>query len=901
MSHVEGKTAVSRTIVFVGPSLPRARARELASSAEIRRPIRRGDLDDIDAPALVAIIDGIFDSAHAVSPREIRTAIARGVKVVGAASMGALRAAEVPQMLGVGRVYEMYRDGTIDRDDEVAVLLHPDSSRCLTEPLVNVRFAVENLTRGGGLDPEEGRHIVATAARLHFSERVYRNILHEAGYAPSPEVDVLIAALRTSDLKREDAQTLLEELPRLADSDHWKNVASTTEPRHEYEDGFAEACARDVGAADASVLVWEYGDVLTFDELVRFVALGGRLEKPLRDALAKPASPRGHDADGGCDLLVPTVQELFEDVMSEWGWGASEEVHVTLNDLGIGASELEATLRNERRRKTDCIRALRARDEDIMRALRVELLRFDLTLKREAMRLGSLKTLAARASTELTTPEELDDAWRALLCEQPELTREGLLEASGLRRNEADDLVELVAKARRVGIACAATMERATAGRGVATSSGVTELAEVVRTTGATGRSMKDAEALAIARRIAETIGVTRIAQVGELVPFGLHVTSVYRPSNWSSTIGSGKSDTPEGAVIGGVMEELEKYCQERFRPDVVRTASYAALLGEGHKSVVDPRTLSLPYDSAYTDDRVFDWSSVRELAGGGTTLVPAAAITSTRTAHDIFFSARAGRKVFSSNGLASGMSLAEALLHALCECIERHANKLSEQDISNPGGARAHRWPDFAFVDLASCPEATRHLVAKIRDAGYETRVLDIVTDVGVPTFAARVFRTTQLHGLDEQFCVGSCSHPNPEIAIQRAILEAVQTRIGRSSGAREDMGLKPRSLGRHERPRPSSRGDAYWIRPYVPKIPFGAFRGCVGESVKADIDFVVRALTTAGFDRVLWTDLSSPDVPIAKALRVLIPGMEDTNPFHTGLRARARIVRDLMHRHEW
>ncbi|RYG16623.1 hypothetical protein EON82_24775, partial [bacterium] len=413
-----------------------------------------------------------------------------------------------------------------------------------------------------------------------------------------------------------------------------------------------------------------------------------------------------------------------------------------------------------------------------------------------------------------------------------------------LEREEADAIVELVARARRTGMPLAAAMEAASVSVADTVCAGVANLTDVVRRGGSAGRSMADTDAAALAHRIAKTIGVTRIAQVGELVPFGLHVTSVYRPSNWSSTIGSGKSETPEGAVIGGVMEELEKYSQERFRPEVVRTASYVSLRQDISVRAVDPRSLSLPYDSAYTDDRVFGWTPVRDLISGKEVLVPEAALASSRIANDIFFSARAGRKVFSSNGLAAGMTVSEALLHALCECIERHANKLSEQDISNPGGASERRWPDYKFIDLSSCPDSTKQLTAKIRDAGYETRVLDIVTDIGVPTFAVRVFRADRLHGLDEQFCVGSCTHPNPEVAINRAVLEAVQTRIGRSSGAREDMGLKPRSLGRHERPRPVSRGDAYWIRPHVPKIAYGQVQGQVGASVKADIDFVVKKL---------------------------------------------------------
>ena len=87
---------------------------------------------------MVGIIDGVFAQTLAISPGEIREAAVNGIDVYGASSMGALRAAEVSSVVGIERVFEMYRTGLIDRDDEVAVLMNPDTQEALTEPLVNI-------------------------------------------------------------------------------------------------------------------------------------------------------------------------------------------------------------------------------------------------------------------------------------------------------------------------------------------------------------------------------------------------------------------------------------------------------------------------------------------------------------------------------------------------------------------------------------------------------------------------------------------------------------------------------------------------------------------------------------------------------------------------------------------
>src|SRR5579862_3086949 len=165
-----------RRIAFVGPSIDLGEARSL-TDAELRPPCRRGDLDDVGAGDVVGIIDGVFDQHLAISPGEIMAAIARGARICGAASMGALRASEVPAMDGLGGVYDMYRHGLIESDDEVAVLVDPERLTPLTVPLVNVRFALSRLENAGTISSSLATAALAAAKHLHYTERTYPLIL----------------------------------------------------------------------------------------------------------------------------------------------------------------------------------------------------------------------------------------------------------------------------------------------------------------------------------------------------------------------------------------------------------------------------------------------------------------------------------------------------------------------------------------------------------------------------------------------------------------------------------------------------------------------------------------------------------------------------------------------------
>jgi ribosomal protein S12 methylthiotransferase accessory factor len=523
----------------------------------------------------------------------------------------------------------------------------------------------------------------------------------------------------------------------------------------------------------------------------------------------------------------------------------------------------------------------------------------DLTLKRAAMRFGALEALAALSTdTEPPSPAERDDAMRAVLCGRPEMTWAGILSEGGLSEEDATPMLDLIARARRRGVGVVARMCAAAALPGME-GAGVAELPLIPKGDGPSRRSVPDDVAARTAKELAQKLGVTRIAQVGELKAFGLHVATAFRPSEWSASFGSGKSETREGALVGAVMEETEKLCQERFEPKIVAHASFPALRAEGTRAV-DPRTLALPFDSAYGSEMEIPWATMRDLVSGEVTLVPQASLSFWREKNDIYFSSRGARKIFNTNGLASGLTLTEAIVHALCELVERHANKLSEQRISNPGGPEG-TIPPYAFIDLASCPASTRAILERIHGAGYVARALDVTSDVAVPSVVVRMMRPARVHASEEGHCHGSCTHPDPEVALNRALLEAVQTSVASVAGAREDFGFKPRSLGRHERPRPQSRGDAFWLRPHVTKKPFASIAGHRSASAREDVEFLVRRLTAAGYTQVLWADLSREELAPARVVRTLIPGLEDTNPFFTGIRARAQIVEDLMQEHAW
>jgi TfuA protein len=181
MSEPNGRCRdLSRVVVFTGPSLHPDRAKALLN-ATILPPIKRGDLDCLSElkPTVIGIIDGEFYQSLAVSPKEILPLLESGVTVYGASSMGALRAVELRYygMIGVGRVYRLFRSGVLDADDEVALAYSPSTYEALSEPLVNTRYVLRAAVQRGMLTRAQTAEIIARLKGLYFPDRTRRMFL----------------------------------------------------------------------------------------------------------------------------------------------------------------------------------------------------------------------------------------------------------------------------------------------------------------------------------------------------------------------------------------------------------------------------------------------------------------------------------------------------------------------------------------------------------------------------------------------------------------------------------------------------------------------------------------------------------------------------------------------------
>lgn len=204
--------------IFTGPTLP---AKEGAQwlDAVFLPPATQGDVyrAALAKPVAIGIIDGYFERVPAVSHKEILWAMAQGVHVFGAASMGALRAAELSPfgMEGVGAIHEAYTRGELEADDEVAVAhaLAEGDYRPLSEALVNVRATLRAAERAGVIPAATRERLEEIAQGLFYPDRCYPLLLRRAAMVglPSEHLDALQAFLREGrvDQKRLDALALL--------------------------------------------------------------------------------------------------------------------------------------------------------------------------------------------------------------------------------------------------------------------------------------------------------------------------------------------------------------------------------------------------------------------------------------------------------------------------------------------------------------------------------------------------------------------------------------------------------------------------------------------------------------------------------------------------------------------
>jgi hypothetical protein len=203
-----------KIIVFTGPSLLPNEANKILE-ADYRPPVSRGDVTKAlkDKPDMIIIIDGLFHQKPAVSHKEILEAINNNVIVVGGASMGALRAAELDDlgMIGVGQVYKDYRMGNIESDDDVAVVINPETLEQLSEALVSMNYNFKAAMDEGIINEAEYKILVKTAKSIYYPKRTYDKVFKESKLEIE-DVKRIRKFLNENmvDIKREDAVSVLK-------------------------------------------------------------------------------------------------------------------------------------------------------------------------------------------------------------------------------------------------------------------------------------------------------------------------------------------------------------------------------------------------------------------------------------------------------------------------------------------------------------------------------------------------------------------------------------------------------------------------------------------------------------------------------------------------------------------
>jgi hypothetical protein len=202
-------------VVFLGPTLPHAEARR-ALDADYRAPAAHGDVlrAALARPQAIALVDGVFERVPSVWHKEILFALSEGVPVYGAASMGALRAAELGSfgMRGVGAVYRAYADGVLEDDDEVAVA-HADGEhgwRPTSDALVDVRATLDAALRAGVVPGAAAARVVERLRATFYPDRLLLRALDPADGAERRLLDWLPG--NRVERKRQDALELLRRL-----------------------------------------------------------------------------------------------------------------------------------------------------------------------------------------------------------------------------------------------------------------------------------------------------------------------------------------------------------------------------------------------------------------------------------------------------------------------------------------------------------------------------------------------------------------------------------------------------------------------------------------------------------------------------------------------------------------
>jgi len=364
-------------------------------------------------------------------------------------------------------------------------------------------------------------------------------------------------------------------------------------------------------------------------------------------------------------------------------------------------------------------------------------------------------------------------------------------------------------------------------------------------------------------------MGITRVANVTGLDRIGIPVVTVCRPNARSLAVSQGKGVDLDAATVSGLMEAAELYHAEHV--ELPLKLGSQAELQSSHR-FVDIDRLPHVAGGRFHRDLVTLWVEGRDLVTDESRWVPYESVHTNFTRP-----APQGSGCFdcSSNGLGSGNTREEAICHALCEVIERDATALWNQ---LPNADRHQTAIDLTAVTDERC----LFVLERLTETGFRVFAWDTTNDVEV---AACFCLVEDVRNPESHFGIGAGADLAPDIALLKALIEAVQVRTTYISGSRDD--LTPAEYG--DRHRTSQRRTAERLR--AGGTASQIFRGSVKQTDGIEkLRSLLGKLAEAGIEEAVVVDLSKPELALP-VVRVIVPGLEgpdDHDGYLPGERAR-------------
>jgi YcaO-like protein with predicted kinase domain len=304
-------------------------------------------------------------------------------------------------------------------------------------------------------------------------------------------------------------------------------------------------------------------------------------------------------------------------------------------------------------------------------------------------------------------------------------------------------------------------------------------------------------------------------------------------------------------------MESIEAFMAERIiRPLLLGSFND---LRFSHP-LVDVGALPPAAESTYHPDLPILWIEGQELFTGTGMWVPYEIV---HAAYTLPVPTGTGCFIATSNGLASGNHLLEAICHGICETVERDAAAL--HSLRTPEETALRRI-GRGTVDDADCGE----ILDRFDRAGLAAGIWDMTTDIGIPAFSCVIAERGQhprlKHGSEGMGC-----HPDRGIALLRALTEAAQGRLATISGVRDE----PTLLGRSPAAEPGEPGVDEASLAGEATGDFTAVPVFRGGSFDEDVAWELTALRSAGISQVVAVDLTREEFGIP-VVRVVVPGLE-------------------------